>query len=226
MKLKRNFDNSDKNNLKTKLIIFGIFTVAILAFWTMQMQASIKGPFQLGDEYSTLSKDNSNNIGDCTGADCLSDAELREKDTDGDGLRDWEETNIYNTSPYLVDTDSDGISDREEIDAGTDPNCAEGSDCSYVKEDQELYVDNNLEGDLVSSNDENLDNPSDNISVPKDEEKLKEALSGSMNLDDLRDLLLESGVDEKTVQSFSDEELRSLYQETLTGMSEDFNNNN
>ena len=207
MKANRNFDNSGRNNSKTRLIILGIFTVAILVFWTLQMQANIKGPLQLGDEYSTLSKNTSSSIGTCTGPDCLNDAELREKDTDGDGLSDWEETNIYDTSSYLADTDSDGISDKEEIDAGTDPNCAEGTSCDV----------NELRPDLDINIEEELNRLSEGISVPdEDEGRLKEALSGNMNAESLRILMLESGVEKDLVDSFSDEELMDLYQETLT----------
>ncbi|MCX6879282.1 MAG: hypothetical protein NTW21_36585 [Verrucomicrobia bacterium] len=36
-------------------------------------------------------------------------------DTDGDGLLDGAEVNIYNSSPLLVDTDADGLNDREEV---------------------------------------------------------------------------------------------------------------
>jgi len=36
-------------------------------------------------------------------------------DTDGDGLTDDEEINIYGTSPVLVDTDGDGFSDKQEL---------------------------------------------------------------------------------------------------------------
>ena len=43
-------------------------------------------------------------------------------DTDADGLTDWEEINIYGTSPVLVDTDGDGFSDSQEIvEFGFDP---------------------------------------------------------------------------------------------------------
>jgi len=42
-------------------------------------------------------------------------------DSDGDGLSDWEEINIYGTDPYLADTDGDGVSDFLEILYGTDP---------------------------------------------------------------------------------------------------------
>lgn len=38
------------------------------------------------------------------------------KDTDGDGLRDWEET-LYGTDPLSADTNGDGVSDRDEAQA-------------------------------------------------------------------------------------------------------------
>ncbi|MCK5416072.1 hypothetical protein KAI92_01440 [Candidatus Parcubacteria bacterium] len=43
----------------------------------------------------------------------------KEKDTDGDGLSDVEET-IYGTNKNVKDTDKDGYSDKEEIDNGWD----------------------------------------------------------------------------------------------------------
>ena len=42
-------------------------------------------------------------------------------DTDGDGLTDYEETEIYGTDPLNPDTDNDTISDRDEILAGLNP---------------------------------------------------------------------------------------------------------
>jgi hypothetical protein len=42
-------------------------------------------------------------------------------DTDGDGLRDWYETNIYGTDPNDADTDNDGISDGIEVENGSNP---------------------------------------------------------------------------------------------------------
>ena len=44
-------------------------------------------------------------------------------DTDGDGLSDWNELNVYHTDPYVTDTDADGLSDAVEIyKYHTDPN--------------------------------------------------------------------------------------------------------
>lgn len=47
-------------------------------------------------------------------------------DTDGDGLLDGEEVNIYKTNPLAVDTDGDGYSDAMEVFTGHDPNRASG----------------------------------------------------------------------------------------------------
>lgn len=42
-------------------------------------------------------------------------------DSDGDGLTDIDEINIYHTDPYDPDTDNDGLTDGEEVQLGTDP---------------------------------------------------------------------------------------------------------
>lgn len=50
-------------------------------------------------------------------------------DSDGDGLTDHEENNIYNTDPNDADTDGDGLEDGEEVaDTGTDPNDSDTDD--------------------------------------------------------------------------------------------------
>lgn len=43
-------------------------------------------------------------------------------DTDGDGLFDREEVEVYKTDPKLKDTDGDGIDDGVEVDNGYNPN--------------------------------------------------------------------------------------------------------
>ncbi len=55
--------------------------------------------------------------------------ELRLKDTDRDGISDYDEQYVYRTSSYLADSDSDGASDAEEIASNQDPNCPQGKNC-------------------------------------------------------------------------------------------------
>ena len=42
-------------------------------------------------------------------------------DTDGDGLSDGQEVNVYRTTPTNADTDGDGLKDGEEVGRGTNP---------------------------------------------------------------------------------------------------------
>jgi hypothetical protein len=48
------------------------------------------------------------------------DEALKTKDTDGDGLSDWDEIHVYKTSPYLEDTDGDGRISRQQYISGFD----------------------------------------------------------------------------------------------------------
>ena len=43
-------------------------------------------------------------------------------DTDGDGISDFDEVNLYKTNPALADSDNDGFTDGAEIISGFDPN--------------------------------------------------------------------------------------------------------
>jgi hypothetical protein len=58
--------------------------------------------------------------------------EQQRTDTDGDGISDWHELNVFKTSPYIRDSDSDGEPDNIEIAKGTDPNCPKGEVCVSV----------------------------------------------------------------------------------------------
>ena len=57
-----------------------------------------------------------------TGLNSMVNDSLYNKDTDGDGLSDFEEIYFYKTNPYDQDTDSDGYFDNLEIKNGYDPN--------------------------------------------------------------------------------------------------------
>ena len=50
-----------------------------------------------------------------------SSRDSKNKDSDHDGLTDWQETEIYRTDPFNPDTDGDGYLDGEEVTSGYDP---------------------------------------------------------------------------------------------------------
>ena len=55
-------------------------------------------------------------------------------DSDGDGLSDYNETNVYGTDPFLTDTDGDGCSDGFEIANNFDP--LNPGDCGAVSDEK------------------------------------------------------------------------------------------
>jgi hypothetical protein len=55
---------------------------------------------------------------DADGLDDAIDPDPTKADTDGDGLTDGQEVNVYGTNPSLADTDGDGASDKLEVDLG------------------------------------------------------------------------------------------------------------
>jgi len=59
---------------------------------------------------------------------------LKKQDTDGDGINDFDEYYVYETSIYLADSDSDGVSDFDEIMSNENPNCPKGQNCFRANE--------------------------------------------------------------------------------------------
>lgn len=115
------------------------------------------------------------------------------RDTDGDGLSDWEEIYIYKTSPYLADSDSDGISDKEEIERGTDPNCPEGQDCRFI---------------IPGATGDNL---ADSIIPNLPEVDYDSKLGG-----EIRQILLSYGLEAELLDQVTDTELVQIYQQLVS----------
>lgn len=134
----------------------------------------------------------------------------RTTDTDSDGLVDYDELYIYGTSMYLSDSDGDNYSDSAELAAGTDPLCQPGKTClnsiygSYVEDSA-----NSLVNYAEDSTNDSLDSITD----------LQSALS-QLSAAEVRQLLLDSGADEATVNQLTDEELIAVYQQVLSDLEE------
>jgi hypothetical protein len=88
---------------------------------------------------------------------------VRQKDTDGDGLRDWEET-LYGTDLDMADTDGDGTPDGDEVRSGRDPLSdadddvvvdtaveVDGNESVYYKEDPNLTRTDILARDIFTT---------------------------------------------------------------------------
>src|SRR3989338_1805105 len=60
-------------------------------------------------------------------------ANLKQTDTDQDGLTDYQELYQHRTSAFLPDTDSDSYSDLDEVSKGEDPLCPRGENCNLLQ---------------------------------------------------------------------------------------------
>ncbi|MEK7665436.1 MAG: hypothetical protein AAB337_00980 [Patescibacteria group bacterium] len=137
---------------------------------------------------------------------------MKVRDTDSDGLNDYDEQEVYGTSPYLSDSDSDGYDDAQELNSGNDPNCPIDSECSRTNE---ISVDI---GEEVASS---IEAPEDNsaflqqlIESGSDPASVQ-ALIENMDPASLRELLSQNGVTSDMLANYSDDELIELYNQVL-----------
>ena len=201
------------------LAFFGLF---VMVAWAIQLNKSIRAPFVYQGSKQTTFNNQANQ-----------ELILKNQDTDSDGLSDWDELNVYKTSPYLEDTDSDGIDDKTEIEAGTDPNCPSGRDCyssglanpagsEETATSSEVF--NLPEASSIGSGINNLGNQSANnlnqaTSQSKStqssiDEKYLKIISGDIDPASLRQILLEHGMDKEMLDNISDEQLMQSFKQT------------
>lgn len=175
---------------RTAFLLLSALSLGVFIFWIWQFNTNITRPFQVV-ESPTSSVEELQNV-------------LNDVDTDGDGLTDYEEQSLYDTSPYLSDSDSDGFSDREEIEKGTNPNCAAGTSCdiNYIPE-------------ATSTGNELIPSPIQINPDSADESVLQQMMAGQADATMLRALLSDSGVSAEVLNGLSDEELIASYQGML-----------
>lgn len=211
--MRDNFEESKKNEpspsffkslpkpQRTAFLFLSALSLGVIVLWVWQFHSRLTSPFSIPGSNNT---ENSLNTDDFMLA-------LSNMDSDGDGLTDNEETNLYGTSPFLEDSDSDGISDRAEIENGTNPNCAPGQQCNV----QDIPV-------LTTTASNTATISTATVTVTADSgnsDSLQAMMSGQANAAQLRALLLDSGADAGMLQQLSDEDLIETYQEMLAGQS-------
>ncbi|MBP9748606.1 hypothetical protein KBD18_00210 [Patescibacteria group bacterium] len=134
------------------------------------------------------------------------EAALKVRDTDGDGLNDYEEINIYHTSAYLSDTDSDSAADGTEITAGDDPNCPKDKTC----QSSAYYA-----APSSSVNPENLIDKNQFVDFGFAGAGTTAGIFEGFDPAQVRALLKSSGMSEEQLAQISDEELKKVYDEAL-----------
>jgi hypothetical protein len=179
-----------------------VLVLAIIAFWIWQMNQQITRPFTAEIAPNTTA----------TSTTDISEV-LKRRDTDGDGLSDYDEIYVYHTSPYLEDSDSDGLVDLKEVEQGTDPNCPQGKDCSApaVATSSSSVVDTTATPVSASTT---LALPA-NVSSSSTDAALQAVLSGQSDVTTLRKMLIASGANQADLDKISDADLMKAYQDSL-----------
>lgn len=178
----------DQRSTKEKVISGVILVVVFLVVFV--------GYFQLMSNLKKPLFSNSGVGSDCLDGSCYQDNDVANfltastQDTDKDGLTDYEEINIYGTSPYIADSDSDGIPDGEEVAMGRDPNCPGEGPCLA-----------------------NL--PTDGSSAVPQFQLEPEVTPITLDPQELRQIFVQSGMPQNQVDQMSDEEIVSLYRQVL-----------
>ncbi len=158
--------------------------------------SSIKKPFLItytGPRYVTSEEKESAEV-----------ARQRMNDEDNDGVSDYDELNIFGTSPYIADSDSDGRSDGAEIAEGGDPNCAQGKTCTSSALVQDRVNTGLLAPDALPAPDEAMPSLEDTLGALQ-----------QLSIDEVRQLMLQSGVDEQALSALSNDQIMKLYLEAL-----------
>jgi hypothetical protein len=165
------------------------------------------------------------------GDDATQAAIAKEKatDTDSDGLSDYDEKNVYGTSPYLSDTDSDGIDDRTEVMSGTDPLCKTGATCTGGVQDANTFVPATAGSTFLGNIPQPPAEPVPPTGVGGDSTLSTNAISGDLTaadieklkalpIDQVRTLLITSGADATKINALADADVEKLYLDLLTSL--------
>jgi len=193
---------------KFAVVFLALFGLSALILWVVQFNSGLKVTQPLTEEeLAALQKDNTADL-----------EALRNQDTDKDGLSDYNELYLYNTSPYLEDTDSDGIGDKVEIDEGEDPNCPIGQNCFSETDGVNSQIGDiaTSSANVSSDNGANIDYSTTTQSEDEQRAAMQKILEGGADAASLRAMLKESGMSEDFLNQISDEQLLDMYEKTLT----------
>lgn len=233
------FSEKNDQGFNPKLVLFFIVIVSAigLIFAVIGWFTALKVPFAATGDISSMSANAA--LGENTSADL---SKLQQKDTDLDGLSDYDELYLYKTSPYLSDSDSDGASDLAEVQQNQDPNCPAGQDCGSLSPDdqttnnssgqdqltseqiRQLLIEGGMSKEQVDSIDdqsllqlysETIQETQNNGETSDTFSDLLPADSNLITAEQLRSLLLQEGFNKSDLDNLTDEDLISVWNEVL-----------
>ena len=210
---------------RLSVVLLSVCGIVTLGFSYTHMTSLITEPFTVSRGKLQKAKFTLDQLN----PDARLEAEAKRRDTDGDGLSDWDEEKSYRTSPYLRDTDGDGLLDNVELGQGTNPNCKEGTNCVGAALDTSKLVTSTLMG--TPGADIKMMTPDETYAAFQEgantgKQQLRQATGAtSTELQDglvrdpnvLRKALLDSGkVDEKVLDQLTDQQLLELYDQAAS----------
>ncbi|MCR4280595.1 MAG: hypothetical protein NUV82_04205 [Candidatus Komeilibacteria bacterium] len=216
-------------------VLLGAILIFGFSFW--QFQKHIAAPFE--KEPATATEGHEQVQANALAA---SDEELKQRDSDGDGLSDYMEIRIYGTSAYITDTDSDGTNDKQEIISGADPLCtaegqcvrglatttAEGDESAVTVEQlEEAELRERLSGMGFTEADLAILTRADMQELYENSLVFLQTQSGdgnitlsaddykSLSIAEIRELLIANGAPADEIDAISDDELRAIFDQVV-----------
>lgn len=129
---------------------------------------------------------------------------MKTRDTDGDGLVDYDEVYVFKTSAYLTDSDSDGFDDRTEVYSGNDPTCPVGKSCGRGETAANTSIPVAETPPETPGSISDLREPDDYLD-----------LLASLPPEQLKTMLMQAGVPAEKLEGLSDDELKTLFAQAL-----------
>ncbi len=205
---------------KYAFVLLAVAIIGVIVLWTVELRRNIIEPL-----YVTTPKNVANGVQSPVTTTTQDEVALRSKDTDGDALSDYDEFNLYKTSPYLADSDSDGFSDKQEIDSANDPNCPKGKVCGTTS------VESGTASDFSNPQLDSLLNGATTLttapSIPTmttapatsltEEQKatLRAAVGDANDPKLVRDFMKQAGLPQSTLDSLTDAQVVATFNEMV-----------